>query len=347
MKVSKLAQGIAMAAVILVLLAACFAAAFFLTSFIYRNIGQQPPALAVQIINSFVGLCFAATIVLVRVRLGGENRGIFESIIKVQGKIAGGDFDARLDKETEGKGALGELVESVNNMALELGRMEKMRQEFISNVSHEIQSPLTSISGFAQALRNDKLILGDRLHYLDIIEAESIRLSRLSDNLLRLASLEAETVSFEPKPYRLDKQLRSIVLACEPQWADKRINMELFLEEISITADEDMLSQVWINLVHNSIKFTPEGGSVRIELKRNGDKAEFSISDTGIGIAEEAQEHVFERFYKADKARERSNKGSGLGLAIAKRIIDMHCGAINVRSKLGEGASFTVSLPVR
>lgn len=329
----------------LVLFIGCFSAVFFLTSFIYVNIGQSPSDLLVQIINSLLSLFMAAIIIKVAQRFDRNTAGLFDSIINAQKKIAGGDFNINLDKNIEGMGPFGELVESVNDMASELSKIEKMRQEFISNVSHEIQSPLTSIRGFTQALRNDNISLENKLHYLDIIEAESTRLSKLSDNLLKLASLEADTIKFEPRVYRLDKQVRSIILSCEPQWSDKDINMNVSMEEIEIKADEDMMNQVFINLVRNSIKFTAEGGNISIDLHRQNGTIEFIISDTGIGIAEEDISHVFERFFKADKSRNSSIKGSGLGLSIVKKIVDMHHGTINVQSKLGEGTAFTVSLP--
>jgi signal transduction histidine kinase len=345
MKIKGMAQNVLGMALTLILFIGCFSAAYFLTSFIYLKMGHGPSAFLVQIINSLIGLIMAAIIIKVMQRFDKQTAGLFDSIINAQKKIAEGDFDVSLDKNTEGLGPFSGLVESVNNMASELSKMETMRQEFVSNVSHEIQSPLTSIRGFTKALQNNNLSSENRLHYLKIIEAESMRLSKLSDNLLRLASLEADVIKLEPKIYRLDKQLRSIVLACEPQWSDKNINMDVSLEEIEIKADEDMMSQVWINLVHNSIKFTAESGSVKVDLYHQGDKIEFKISDTGIGIAEEDQSHVFERFFKADKSRNPSIKGNGLGLSIVKKIIEMHHGTIDVQSKLGTGTTFTVCLP--
>ncbi|WP_198039487.1 histidine kinase dimerization/phospho-acceptor domain-containing protein [Clostridium kluyveri] len=177
----------------------CSAAAFYLTSYIYARMGYSPPDLLVQIINSLLGLFIVLIIIKVALLFDEHKSGIFDSIIKAQKKIAEGDYNINLYKNIEELGPYSELVESVNNMASELSKMEKMRQEFISNVSHEIQSPLTSIRGFAQALRNDKLSFDKRLHYLNIIEAESTRLSKLSDNLLRLASLESDTIKFEPR----------------------------------------------------------------------------------------------------------------------------------------------------
>jgi two-component system phosphate regulon sensor histidine kinase PhoR len=221
-----------------------------------------------------------------------------------------------------------------------------MRQEFISNVSHEIQSPLTSIRGFAQALQNEHLSVEDRSHYLAVIETETTRLSRLTENLLKLASLEAKQVKFEPKPYRLDKQIRNLILACEPQWIAKALDIDVALAEVTITADEDLLSQVWLNLIYNSIKFTPQGGRITITLQKEGSTIQFEIRDTGIGISDEDQARIFERFYKADRSRTRSDSsGSGLGLAIVGKIVELHNGAIAVESVSGVGTSFKVSLP--
>jgi len=196
---------------------------------------------------------------------------------------------------------INKLFKGINDMAQELNQVEALRQEFISNVSHEIQSPLTSIRGFARALQNDQLSAQDRDRYLGIIQTESMRLSKLSDNLLALAALESDTMRFEPQPYRLDRQIRKLVLVCERQWTAKNIDMEVTADELNICADEDLLSQVWVNLLHNAIKFTPQDGRVCISLHEHHGHIEFSIADNGIGIADENQARLFERFYKADK----------------------------------------------
>ncbi|WP_321474336.1 HAMP domain-containing sensor histidine kinase [uncultured Paludibaculum sp.] len=322
--------------------------AFYLTDAAYARLGWHPHALLSLILNCFLGLflmiALAATIGMI-FRPRDRRRNAFSPITDALARIATGDFSIRLDENLRRHGVVGELVQSVNHMATKLDEMEKLRQEFVSDVSHEIQSPLTSIRGFACALRKDGLAPDDRHHYLDVIEAESLRLSRLSENLLKLASLDSEKVHFEPKPYRLDQQLRNLILACETQWSGKKLDMEVALDEATITADEDLLSQAWINLIHNSIKFTPEGGTVRVGLHRTADNWQVTIADTGIGISEEEQARIFERFYKADRSRRHSTGGSGLGLAIAKRAVELHHGSIAVRSQPGSGAEFTVSLP--
>jgi two-component system, OmpR family, phosphate regulon sensor histidine kinase PhoR len=335
---------------VLIFVSSMIAVAFFLTGYVYKIIHWQPPVLLTQIINTLLGLLLTGTMV----GIGGKfarSRGwipemrVFGPIIEALEKIAQGDFSIRLSNEFQNHEIAGELANKVNKMAMELDQMENLRQEFISNVSHEIQSPLTSIRGFARALENDQLSAEERHHYLDIIQNESTRLSRITEDLLRMAALESDKVKFEPKPYRLDNQIRNLILACEPQWMDKSIHMDISLEEVEINADEDLLSQVWINLIHNSIKFTPEAGSVQVTLSPRVDQVEIRISDTGIGISEEDRTRIFERFYKTDKSRTRSNGGSGLGLSIAKKIVDMHKGTIAVESKVGAGTTFTVSLP--
>lgn len=348
-KLKERLRGLLWVIFVLTFLSGTITIAFYLTNYLYKISNWHPTILITQIGNSLLGLFFASIFMgifgnFARTRGWIPERNLFAPIVDALEQIAKGDFSVRLGNEFQDNQMVGKLTDSVNKMALELDQMENLRQEFISNVSHEIQSPLTSIRGFAQALENDQLTVEERHHYLSIIEDESTRLSRITQDLLKLASLESDRVKFDPKLYRLDKQIRSSILVCEPQWTAKRIDMDVSLEEIEITADEDLLSQVWMNLITNGIKFSPEGGKLCIELHRQNDKIEFKIQDTGIGIPEEDQTRIFERFYKADKSRTRSNGGSGLGLSIVKKIIDLHRGMISVQSKLKEGTTFTVSL---
>ena len=280
-----------------------------------------------------------------RWREGGHRRGsLLEEAVDVLNRIAHGEFNVSVS--THERDPFPELAESINKMARELDSMETMRQDFISNVSHEIQSPLTSISGFAALLKKDALSPEQRAHYIDVIESESKRLSKLSDNLLKLSALEADGTPINKREYRLDKQLENIALMLEPQWMEKNINVEAELQKVIYSGDEELLSQVWINLLHNSVKFTPEKGSIIITLTVDENQAVCRISDTGIGISTEDKAHVFERFYKADKARDRSLGGSGLGLSLVKKIVELHGGTVSVESESEKGSVFTVTLPI-
>jgi signal transduction histidine kinase len=260
-------------------------------------------------------------------------------------RMSQGDFSVRLPARRGDE--LGELAQGMNKMALSLSQLEMMRQDFVSNVSHEMQSPLTSIGGFAEALRSEEVTGAERDRYISIIKQESMRLSRLSENLLNLASLDSQQHPFHPQLYRLDRQLRDVVLACEPQWMTKRQTVELLMEETVITADRDQLNQVWMNLFANSMKFTPEDGKIFFSLSEQDGFVVARISDTGIGIHDEDRERIFERFYKGDLSRDRSQGGSGLGLSIAQTIVHIHGGTITLDPSADQlaGASFIIKLP--
>ncbi|WP_127533122.1 sensor histidine kinase [Paenibacillus kobensis] len=265
---------------------------------------------------------------------------------RATGRLAKGDFSVRVPLNR--KDELGDLADSFNTMADSLSRLEAMRSDFVSSVSHELQSPLTSIGGFAEALRTSEMTDEERNHYVDIIKQESGRLSRLSDNMLRLASLDSRHHPFHPQPFRLDRQLRDNVLACEPQWADKRIELELHLHDTVIHADADSLSQVWINVLHNAIKFTPAGGRIAVGMQETGGgTVTVRFSDSGPGIPEDARGRIFERFYKADPSRDRSAGGNGLGLSIVKQIVSRHGGTVEAEpGGAGGGAVIAVTLPL-
>ncbi|WNR44465.1 ATP-binding protein [Paenibacillus roseipurpureus] len=319
---------------------------FYGSDYLYTRLDKRPPEVVVQLINCIGGMFLWGMTMAILGQFFRKHQLIFyQSLNQAIRSMSRGDFNVWVDNDPR-NGPFGEIADSINQMATDLGQLEKMRQEFISNVSHEIQSPLTSISGFSRALQNDQLSPEERKHYLTIIETESVRLSKLSDNLLKLTSLESQHHPFEPASYRLDKQLRNHILACEPQWVDKDIEMDIELDTITIAADEDLLSQVWTNLIHNAVKFVPTRGTIRVRAASYGDEAVIRISNNGPSIPEEDQLHIFERFYKADKSRNRTAGGNGLGLSIVKKIVEMHHGTIKVESKAEDMTTFIVSLPI-
>lgn len=257
-------------------------------------------------------------------------------------KLADGEYKIELDITRRDE--IGELAAHFAQMTESLKQLDEMRQEFVSNVSHEIQSPLTSIQGFSQAIRNGGVTDEQQKAYLKIIEEESRWLSTLSKQLLTLASLDKETSLYEPCVYRLDEQIRQVLLMLELKWQEKGLVIDLELPETTIYADKLLLNQVWTNLIVNSIKFTPPEGTIRIEIRiENG--IVVIIQDSGIGISEDELMHVFNRFYKGDKVRSRDSVGSGLGLSIVKKIVQMAAGTIEIKSKQGQGTSVMVWLP--
>ncbi|CAI6085062.1 sensor histidine kinase [Cohnella sp. JJ-181] len=291
---------------------------------------------------------FGLSIVVIRYLFRPEAKAmqLVNALTDAMSRMGKGDFNVNVEVNPRYAGQYYEVVKNFKQMAADLGQIEDMRQQFVANVSHEIQSPLTSIKGFAQALKSDRLPEAQRQHYLDIIEAESERLSRLSDNLLKLTTLESKRPPYQPRVYRLDKQLRQVVLAAEPQWQSKRLELDIRLAECELEADEELLRQVWVNLLHNAIKFTPAAGALGISLTVTGGTAVVHVEDTGPGIAPEHLPRLFERFYKADKSRNRAAGGSGLGLSIVQRIVQMHRGEVSVANRLVVGTRVTVELPL-
>ncbi|UED69503.1 cell wall metabolism sensor histidine kinase WalK [Brevibacillus sp. HD3.3A] len=259
-------------------------------------------------------------------------------------KLAEGEYEIQLDISRRDE--IGELAANFAQMTESLKQLDDMRQEFVSNVSHEIQSPLASIQGFSQAIRSGGMPEAQKAEYLAIIEEESRRLSSLSKQLLTLASLDKETGLYEPSEYRLDEQLRQVVLLLERQWQQKKLELELELPDTLVTADKQLFNQVWINLLSNSIKFTPPHGTIFVSIQQSPDIAVI-IRDTGIGISEEERQHIFERFYKGDKSRNREATGSGLGLAIVQKIVQVAKGSIEIDSQTGVGTTIKVTLPAQ
>lgn len=330
----------------------CISFGYLISSLLFRITGK-PPELVSYLISAVIGFLFfscaakLAAEILSRTKAGKAHnltrQEFLNSTLEALNKISRGDFNISIAIHEHDP--FSEVAESVNKMARELSSMEAQRQDFISNVSHEIQSPLTSISGFAALLKSDSLTEEQRVHYIDIIETESKRLSKLSDNLLKLSTLESENVPLSQQNFRLDKQIEHIVLILEPQWVKKNIDVDMELAKIGVYGDEDLLGQVWMNLIHNAVKFTPENGVISIRLYQEDRQTVCTIADNGIGISKEDQVHVFERFFKVDKARDRSLGGNGLGLSLCKKIIELHRGQITLESELNEGTKFIVTLP--
>jgi signal transduction histidine kinase len=312
---------------------------------IFELLYDKLSELSIQIIASLISLTMTITIlVLTRFSLLISYRDAFVQASEVIKKVTEGDFDVAPAEDYKIDNKLGGFVKSIDTMVVELKKVETMRREFVSNVSHEIQSPLTSIRGYAKAMENANA--AERREYLNVIQSESDRLSRLSENLLRLASLDSETAVLNTAGVRLDRQIRSVILAYEPEWAGKDIDIGADLQEISIQADKDLLSHIWMNLIGNAIKFTPDGGKIYVCLSAQKNGTVCKITDTGIGIAPEALPHIFDRFYKADESRGLF-KGSGLGLSIAKKIAELHGGNISAESEPGKGTTFCVTLPTQ
>ncbi|MVX63452.1 HAMP domain-containing protein [Clostridium chromiireducens] len=258
-------------------------------------------------------------------------------------EVGKGNFNIQLDENKYHIDELKEMSQNFNVMVKELNNIETFRSDFIANVSHEFKTPLASIEGYTMLLQSDNLTDQEKNEYTKKILNNTKRLSNLVGIILQISRLENQGIIAEKNKFKLDEQLRQTLLLFESKWTSKNIDLDLDLDEITFYGNEELLMQVWANLFSNAIKFTPDNGTITCTLKRYDSFIITTISDNGIGISEDVQKHIFEKFYQGDKSH--SSEGNGLGLALVKRIIDLCNGTIEVQSELGTGSTFTVKLP--
>lgn len=239
---------------------------------------------------------------------------------------------------------IGQLAVSFNLMAKQLHANDQARKEFISNVSHDFQSPLLNIQGYADLLKATSITAEERLSYMTIIEEETKRLSNLTKQLLLLTSLDQASHSINRNYIALDLQLKAVTT--KYMWLIQELKMDVFysLRPIHYFGDESLLENVWENLLTNAIKYNMENGSIDISLTQEDKNIIITVQDSGIGVKKEELPHLFDRFYRADSSR--TKEGTGLGLSIVKDIVELHGGQVEVDSKWQQGTKFTVILPI-
>ncbi|MFA7743985.1 sensor histidine kinase [Salinicoccus roseus] len=248
--------------------------------------------------------------------------------------------------ETKRKDELGELTKSFAQMAERIRQTENMRKDFISNITHDINSPLSNIKGYSALLQNELDSDGKAQEYLSIINGESDRISAMTNQLLLLSSLDHEDHLLKKKAYDVGRQLRRLIHRYEWKINEGNLMLSHDIRDVVIAGDETLLEAVWDNLLSNAIKYNSAFGEIGIELIEHENDIEVSFRDTGIGMEEEAKQHIFERFYREDSSRSRKIQGSGLGLSIVQKVVQLHNGTISVQSnKNGHGTVFRVVLP--
>ena len=257
-------------------------------------------------------------------------------------RITGGDFAVRLDSAGS-QSSFAEIMESINRMTEELSGVETLRTDFIANVSHEMKTPLAVMKNYGTLLQAPGLSEEKRLEYAKVITESSRKLADLMTNILKLNRLENQQIFPQTKEYDLGEQLCECLLQYENVWEKENIEIDTDIaENVTIQADDELLSLVWNNLLSNAFKFTEPGGKVTLRLLADDAYAVVSVTDTGCGMSPDVGAHIFEKFYQGDTSH--STQGNGLGLALVKRIIDIMNGEISVKSVLGAGSTFTVKL---
>ena len=318
------------------------AAIFYL---VYRGslqMGDTPLTFSSLILNILLwsiidGVILAA--ISSRFHLKPVNR-----VLNAIDQLASGNYSVRISF----KGPLKTLptvagfTRSFNTMASELQQTEMLRSDFINNFSHEFKTPIVSIAGFAKLLKRGNLSEEKQAEYLDVIEEESLRLSQLATNILNLTKVENQSILTDVRRYNLSEQLRTSALVLEGKWTKKHIELLLPMEEYYICGNEELLKQVWLNLLDNAIKFSPDYGTVEIRVIEDGSDICTEVSNYGDAIPPEKIDRIFNKFYQADESH--AVEGNGVGLAVVKKIVDLHSGHVSVKCQDGKTV-FTVRIP--
>lgn len=295
----------------------------------------------VMLYMALLSLSIGAVVVIIagKIPLKPVNR-----IISQLNRLASGDFKTRLEigRPLSSLRALNEIKDSFNKMAWELEHTEMLRSDFINNFSHEFKTPIVSIAGFAKLLKRGNLTDEQRAEYIDIIEEESLRLASMATNVLNLTKVENQTILSDISVFNLSEQLRHCVLLMEDKWSKKDLSFNMELSEYEISANEELLKQVWINILDNAIKFSPDGGLIIIKVTETENQLSVTIANSGSEIPEELKDKIFGKFYQTDESH--SANGSGIGLAIVKQIVNLHKAQVSVESG-NNLTAFTVTLP--
>jgi signal transduction histidine kinase len=292
-------------------------------------------------------------LVLVSLVVGGVMTAIVarnflnpvKNLRQAMDQAAKGDLSVQLDTRKSSSGEIKELYAGFNLMINELKATEILQTDFISNVSHEFKTPINAIEGYSTLLQGCENLSGEEREYVEKILFNTGRLSSLVSNILLLSKIENQSIQAQREWFSLDEQIRETIVALETNWESKNIELDVELDSVKYYGNEIMMRHVWSNLIGNAIKFSPEGGTVSVKLENQKDRFLFTVSDQGEGLSEEAQKHLFDKFYQADTSHK--SEGNGLGLALVKQILSVHGCDVVAENAEGGGCRFAVTLYAR
>lgn len=311
------------------------------TELLFRTDNTIPSSALVVITALFANFIVG---ILLSVPLSRYPLKPINELINKLNLLAAGKYKTRIQTEgISGKyPAFVELADSFNTLANELEHTEMLREDFINNFSHEFKTPIVSIAGFAKLLQKGNLSTEEQKEYIQVIEEESLRLSNMATNVLNLTKVENQTILTDTTTYNLSEQIRACILILEKKWEKKQLSFSVDFDEYTITANEELLKQVWLNLIDNAIKFSPKDRTIWIDIAQGTDLTTISITNEGSSIDPEHQKRIFHKFYQADESH--AKEGNGIGLSIVKRVVELHGGEILLSSQ-NDHTTFVIKLP--
>lgn len=335
-RVKKLSVGWYISFIVIAELAAVLAVStgisYFLTQF--SPLANLPTTVWVVIIGIIIGIPLSIFV----------NRSLLSPIRRLSDAmnlVGRGTFNIQISAKAPFSD-IEDIYRNFNLMTRELAATEILKTDFVSNVSHEIKTPITAIEGYAMLLQGSEGLSEEEAEYVDKILANSQRLSELVGNILLLSRIDNQAIETKNEIFSLDEQIRQSILMLEPKWTEKNIELDVDLESVAYEGNRGLMIHVWNNLIGNAIKFTPEESTVKIRLEKKECGVVFTVEDEGEGISDEAKNHIFDKFYQADSSHKQ--EGNGLGLALVKRILDMTGGSIACDNLAGKGCVFTVTI---
>lgn len=311
------------------------------TLFQFNLIQIDPRARHIPIVVLLLGSILLGTIIALFV--GKLMIRPIQNMCDAFDELSKGNFSVKIPTD-EKVAEIREMAQHFNAMTHDLSHMETLRSDFVANVSHEFKTPIAAIEGYATLLQNPNLTLEKHNHYVEIILDNSQRLSNLSSNILTLSKLENQEMIVDNRVFRLDEQIRRSILLLEGKWSAQNIEFDMDLPKQMYYGSEPLLAQVWSNILDNAIKHSPAGSVIHVNIQAADKELTVTIADHGEGMTEEVQKHIFEKFYQGDNSR--TAEGNGLGLSLVKRIVELCNGTVSVQSMPGQGAAFSVTLPL-
>lgn len=304
-------------------------------NYYYGNTGDNVFVWSVaiyQIMGSLCGVVISIISIMLYRRM--------EKLLNAMEDVANGKLDVEISVKNSGEYKV--IYENFNKMVKELKNADEQQRQFLKDFSHEFKTPIHSIKGMAEYLLNNEVPREEEQEYLNVMVKEAGRLAQLSQNTLLLSKLENMQMLRKKEEFRLDSQIRDCAILLLPSFEKKKIQLEVELPEMKFYGNEELMKEVWVNLLDNARKYSSEGTCVFIEGKVAEDNLQIIVRDEGHGMDEQTKIHLFDRYYQGDMSHETS--GFGIGLSIVKRIVELSGGSIQVESTLGKGTSITVFL---